>query len=140
MGAIAVGEARYGGFFERLIAYIVDAIIISVVASVLYSPGFLTESGALDALSGLLGFVWTVGYPIYFWANTGQTIGKKLLGLKVVGPDGGTGGIGYGPAVMRLIGYFVSGFVFYLGFLWIIWDSTKQGWHDKIANTHVIKV
>ncbi len=45
----------------------------------------------------------------------------------------------FGKTVMRLIGYFVSSIVIWLGFLWILFDANKQGWHDKIAGTYVVK-
>ena len=48
------------------------------------------------------------------------------------------GPIGFGTAILRLIGYVISGFVLYLGFIWILIDSRHQGFHDKIANTVVI--
>ena len=49
------------------------------------------------------------------------------------------GSITFGVAFLRLIGYLVSGAMFYLGFLWIAVDPRKQGWHDKIAGTVVIR-
>lgn len=130
---------QYAGFGIRLVAYIIDAIIIGVIVGILTGIGRAVNSNALTGLSsgagGLIGFL----YLVYFWATTGQTLGKRAMGLRVVGRDGGTGGIGWGPAILRWIGYLISGFVFLLGFLWIIWDSEKQGWHDKIAGTHVIR-
>ena len=59
-----------------------------------------------------------------------------LLGLQVVSTEGGN--ISYGVAFLRSVGYLVSSFVFCLGFIWIGFDSKKQGWHDKIAGTVVI--
>jgi uncharacterized RDD family membrane protein YckC len=44
-----------------------------------------------------------------------------------------------GKAVLRLIGYFISGIVIWVGFLWILFDANKQGRHDKIAGTYVVK-
>lgn len=135
-----VASSRYGGFVERLFAYIIDGVIIGVAAGVLTGIATATESLGLSILASLIVIVGSIGYFVYFWGTTGQTIGKKVLGLKVVGPNGEQNGIGYGTAFLRLIGYSVSGFLFYLGFLWIIWDPNKQGFHDKIAKTHVIKV
>jgi uncharacterized RDD family membrane protein YckC len=61
-----------------------------------------------------------------------------LIGIKVVSTDGSP--ITIGKAVLRYIGYIVSSLIFCLGFLWVIWDADKQGWHDKIAGTYVVKV
>jgi uncharacterized RDD family membrane protein YckC len=60
-----------------------------------------------------------------------------IMGLKIVTVDGGK--LTIGKAVLRIVGYFVSSIIVYLGFLWVIWDKDKQGWHDKIAGTYVVK-
>ena len=60
-----------------------------------------------------------------------------LLGLKVVSTDGGS--VTFWQAVRRFVGYILS-FFLYLGYLWILIDNRRQGWHDKIANTQVIYV
>ena len=60
-----------------------------------------------------------------------------MMGLKVVrAADGGP--VSFGTGIVRLIGYLISGIVLDLGFLWILVDGKRQGWHDKIANTVVI--
>jgi len=68
----------------------------------------------------------------------GATIGKQIMKLKVIGTDGRMP-IGYGNAFIRLIGKMISSIVIFLGYIWIIFDKEKQGWHDKIANTFVVK-
>jgi len=95
----------------------------------------LGDSGSL--LASLLSIVIAFGYLIYFWTTTGQTPGKKMMGLKVIATDGAT--LNVSKAVMRIIGYMVSGAILYLGFIWILFDTNKQGWHDKIAGTYVVK-
>jgi len=62
------------------------------------------------------------------------------LGVRVVTEEGQP--IATGRAIVRYFGYilcFLSAILFCLGFLWIGWDSRKQGWHDKLANTYVVK-
>jgi hypothetical protein len=63
-------------------------------------------------------------------------VGKMTVGIKVVGADGQppTGG----RALLRYVGYALSGLVLSLGFLWVIFDRKRQGWHDKIAGTYVV--
>jgi uncharacterized RDD family membrane protein YckC len=134
------------GFLVRLVAYIIDAIIIAIpnaIIQAIFMGGLQSDSpgggAVIMALIGsLLVLVWSVGYLVYFWTTSGQTIGKKVMGVKVVTTDGEL--VGVGKAILRIIGYAISGIVFYLGFIWIIFDSEKQGWHDKIAGTYVIKV
>jgi uncharacterized RDD family membrane protein YckC len=68
----------------------------------------------------------------------GATVGKKVFGMKVVKEDGSP--IGFWRSLLRhTIGYWVSGLVFGLGFIWIGFDPHKQGWHDKIAGTYVVR-
>lgn len=43
-------------------------------------------------------------------------------------------------AIVRVIGYYIGGAILLLGFLWALWDPNRQGWHDKLANTYVVKV
>ncbi len=102
------------------------------------SAGAAVEVSGMMVIGYLIMLIWSVGYMLYFWSTSGQTPGKAILGLKIVRADGGAK-LGLGKAILRLIGYAISGIVIYLGFLWIIWDKEKQGWHDKIAGTYVIK-
>jgi uncharacterized RDD family membrane protein YckC len=86
----------------------------------------------------LLIAVASLAYFPYFWATSGSTPGMRMMGLKVVRDSDG-GPISGGQAVMRLIGYWVSGAVFYLGYIWIFIDKRHRGWHDLIAGTLVVQ-
>jgi uncharacterized RDD family membrane protein YckC len=77
-------------------------------------------------------------YFPFFWARGGQTPGMRVFRLRVV-RDADGGPIGWGPAILRLIGFWVSSAVFYLGFIWIFIDKRRRGWHDLIAGTVVIE-
>ena len=124
------------GFFPRFVAYIIDAIIVGVVVTIVSAVfGVLGDAGA--AIGQLVGFVVGIAYYIYFWSSTGQTLGKKVMGLKIVTTDGGK--LSMGGAFIRLVGYVISSVVLELGFIWILFDKDKQGWHDKIAKTYVVK-
>lgn len=98
------------------------------------------ELGAVTAISlsfsllaGLLGLIYYVGLTAQ-----GATLGKRVFGLKVVQEDGSPPG--FGRALLRqTVGYWISSAVFYLGFLWIAFDDQKQGWHDKISQTYVVR-
>lgn len=137
--ATGFSAQQYAGFGVRLLVYIIDAVIIGIIVAILTAIGRRVNSDFLVGLSTGVGGVVGFFYLVYFWATTGQTPGKRLLGLRVVGRDDGINGIGWGPAIIRWIGYLISGAIFFLGFLWIIWDRQKQGWHDKIAGTHVAR-
>lgn len=118
---------KYAGFGVRLMAFLIDVIVLGVVSSMF---GRLIPFYARPLVGAL--------YYVVLWVNwNGQTIGKKAMALKVVREDGKP--VTYTEAVIRYLGYFVSGLPLLLGFFWVIWDEKKQGWHDKIAKTLVVK-
>jgi uncharacterized RDD family membrane protein YckC len=136
---------------ERLVAYIVDALIVSLVvlagvvllvsffsAAAGGDPGAVGAAGGVGALVLLVILVISIGYFPWFWARGGQTPGMRLFGLRVVRDRDG-GPVGAGQAILRLIGYWVNGIVLYIGFIWIFVDDRRRGWHDLIAGTVVIK-
>lgn len=152
VGDEVVLEGEPAGFWIRFLAYLIDSIILSLLMAVIWAPSvFITiraatsgeAPGALAAilpfLSFLLGTAAALGYILWFWANRGATPGKKMLGLKIVREDGEEP-IGWGTAFMRLVGYMVSGFVLYIGFLMIAFNPEKKGLHDMIAKTRVLKI
>ncbi len=94
-------------------------------------------TGAFILLYFLMSLFISMLYFTYFHGATGKTPGKMIFGLQVVQATGEkmTFGIGF----LRWVGYLISGLVFYIGFIWIAFDGKKQGWHDKIAGTVVIR-
>ena len=101
-------------------------------------------SGILRAVMGMaggegLGLVISLGYYTYFHGKTGQTPGDAVMSIRVVDFRAGTGEpIGYGRALGRALMSIVSGVVLLLGYLWMIWDSEKQTWHDKVVGSVVV--
>ena len=135
---------EYARAGDRLLAAIIDVVVIlvsiGVVAVAVVVVSFLGDAVAITAT--VLGVVAYVGIPVYIYvvmtAKTGQTVGKRLLGIKVVDAQGNVPSIG--TVLMReILGKLVSSSFLYVGYLWIIFDSRVQGWHDKIANTFVVK-
>ncbi len=119
---------QYVGFWRRVAAYLIDAVVIFVIDIFLN----VLHLGALGVIAGLV-------YFVYFWSQqNGQTPGDQALKIRIVREDGKQIDIMTG--VIRYIGYIVSAFVIFLGFLWVIWDKKKQGWHDKMAGTVVVRV
>jgi len=75
---------------------------------------------------------------IHFYLRRGQSFGKRFIGVRVVRIDGRP--IDYQTAVLRhIVGYPLSLLFFGLGIVWVLWDRRRQGWHDKLAKTVVIK-
>jgi uncharacterized RDD family membrane protein YckC len=140
------------GAGARLGAYLIDAIILGVIGFVVgmclgvsavttTRSSFSSSSSvsSLQCVSYLLGLGMQIAYYCYFLtAWNGQTPGKRALKIRVVRLDGEP--ITAGTALARnVFGYFISGIVVWLGFLWILFDERGQGWHDKIAGTMVIR-
>lgn len=120
----------YAGFWRRLAAALIDGIILSIINGIVM---------AISPQTGMwLGTFIGIAYIVGFWTwNNGQTPGKMALGIRIVKTDGSP--ISFGVAILRYIGYWVSSIILYIGFLMIAWDSKKQGLHDKIAGTYVVR-
>jgi uncharacterized RDD family membrane protein YckC len=153
----AMTGRRYGGFWRRSFAFFIDEVILYFVTLILFLIGLLAlglKGKALDHMlatsegvtsgMGLFGLLYIAAsllagmtYFTWFHGVGGRTPGKMLLGLRVIQASGDpmTPGI----AFLRWVGYLISGPVFCLGFLWIAFDGRKQGWHDKIAATLVVR-
>ncbi len=103
----------------------------------------LTQNGEMGTFVFMtlgLGLLAALIQMLYYTILTarGATVGKKVFGMRVVTADGQN--IGFGRSLLRhTVGYFISGIVFGLGFIWIGFDPHKQGWHDKIARTYVVR-
>jgi uncharacterized RDD family membrane protein YckC len=144
-GQVPAGVGNlYGGatgpranFGQRLLASFVDGVLLSIPSFVLGAA--VGNGGGLVAVY-LLIFVGEIAYfGLLEGGATGQTIGKRAAGIRVI--DTRTGGpIGFWRAVLRLVGRIPSAVVCYLGYFWMLWDSEKQCWHDKIANDYVVPV
>jgi uncharacterized RDD family membrane protein YckC len=134
----------YGGFWIRVVAYIIDAIILGIVGGIisvpigvnysdlnnLSSPAARTSNGIDLVLSFL--------YFTLLWSYMGASLGQRVLGLRVV--DATTGQpISFGKAAIRWLGLFISFLVCLIGVIWVAFDSRKQGWMDKIAGTVVVR-
>lgn len=75
---------------------------------------------------------------IAFWLMKQATPGKFAISAKIV--DAKTGGEpSIGQCIIRYLAYFLSTIPLCLGFIWVAFDSRKQGWHDKIAGTVVVR-
>lgn len=153
-------QGQYAGFVTRLIAFFIDQLILVVTIFVANTAVLLVLSffdispesissgmdagNQFDTILGLilvgvafaLNFLFYYGYFIFFWMLVGQTPGKMVMGVRVVSTNGRP--LSFFQSVRRLIGYFISMVVLFMGFLWILVSDTRQGWHDKFASTYVI--
>jgi len=144
---------EYGGFGPRLIAYLIDVVIVGIVVTVImllaiaigFASGDLVVgqapgNGAVAPLivGAVAVTVISISYFPWYWMHGGATPGMRMFGLRVVRDrDGGT--ISLGSAVARVIGMWVSSAVMYIGFIWVFVDKRRRGWHDLIGGTVVVR-
>jgi uncharacterized RDD family membrane protein YckC len=133
----------YAGFGWRLLAYIIDSLIVGIpfgIVAALIRTSF--NSGGYYGLQGLESLVF-IGYLAYMWSSRGQTIGMIPFNLKVV--DAETGGpLTMAKALIRAVVLYAEllfciCIVGLVGALWMIWDPRRQAIHDKAAGTVVLK-
>jgi len=148
-------DSHYGGFWRRFVAFSTDKLILATIGFVMFilgsvafglgiSPFDLAEEPENFFALGMQVMViyqaitlfLDMAYFTYFHGTTGQTPGKRLMGLRVVLDTGEA--LTLGTAFLRWVGYIASFVPFFMGFLWAGADRRKQGWHDKIAGTVVI--
>ena len=134
------------GFGHRLAATLLDGVFVFFLSMMvglvvglvtglldLYTPN---RPFRVDLIIVIAMIVFSIAYYVVAWTRSGQTIGHATLGIKVVGADGET--ISWSKAFLRYIGYIISAAIASLGFMWVLWDKKRQGWHDKIAGTYVV--
>jgi uncharacterized RDD family membrane protein YckC len=149
----------YAGFWIRFVAAVIDGIIVGVPLAILFfvveGPAFRSYTDCINSAGSYASCGSIYGYGsiqyfnlatilvqlVYFsvlWSSFGGTLGQRVLGLHVV--DAATGGrIGIGRAIGRYIGYLISAAVLLIGLIWAAFDPRKQGWHDKMASTFVVR-
>lgn len=135
--------ASYAGFWIRLLASLIDSVLIMlIIAPVLYAYYGDSYFSLNRDSSGAIDYLLNYGFPllatILFWVYRSATPGKMILKLKIVKADNGEP-LDSATAVLRYVGYYVSLFGLGLGFIWIAFHPKKQGWHDLIARTVVVK-
>jgi len=137
----AIGRLASPG--KRLGAHVLDWIIPLVAFFLIFvTAGIGAATGTIvgGSISVILGFLLLMTYVI--WAlklfKNGTTPGKKLLGMRVIKEDGTPAGF-FTMLIREWVGKPISGLILSLGFLWILFDRDKQGWHDKLMSTYVIE-
>jgi uncharacterized RDD family membrane protein YckC len=120
------------GFWRRFGGWLIDGIILGVVAFILAA----TLKGAGNAIGLLVSLAY---FTLFVGGRRGQTPGMSAVGVRVISFDG-SGPIGYGRAAIRWIGGYVSAIPLGLGYFWMLWDKEKQCWHDKFASDVVVPV
>jgi len=124
---------EYAGFWRRFVAFFVDSLILGCFSAFFIGMFFANS----PQVGSIITSIFAVGYILVFWTLGGQTPGKLVMKVTIVKTDGND--ISIKTAILRLIGYIISTILILTGHLMIAFNGRKQGLHDKIAGTYVIK-
>lgn len=135
---VSTNAPKYAWFWIRLVAMIIDGIILGIIGYLLFwSEAANVSDGSVnisfDGWRILVPIIYTIG----FWIWKSATPGKMALGLIITDEKGKP--LDWKKAILRYIWYIISAIVFCIGFIRVAFDAKKQGWHDKIAKTYVVK-
>ncbi len=140
-------QIEYAGFWRRLLGFSLDMLMISVVTSAIslallgpeyllhvqHGSALIASDWRIAALEQGLPAIWAIG----FWLMWMATPGKLLMDCQIVDANS-LGRARTSQLVIRYLAYILSALPLGLGFLWILFDKRKQGWHDKLAGTVVM--
>jgi uncharacterized RDD family membrane protein YckC len=129
---------RYGGFWIRFLAAIIDAVLLNVIGFAMF--GILSAGSrtfGLDGVFVLIAIALAAAYEAWFIAEYGATPGKMICRLKVVMPGGGN--VSFTRALGRHFAKYLSVFTLYIGFIMAGLDQQKRSLHDRLCDTRVVK-
>lgn len=145
---------QMASFLERAVALFIDSIIVGIGSYIIIIPlailagiaGISMPSEYGDAFGVLfiiglyfLMLLAPISYFIYFYTTSGQTLGKKVMNIKVV-RIADHSYMSWGRVLLReIVGRFVSSLLFGLGYFWYFSSNKRQAWHDSISDTVVVK-
>jgi len=133
---------KYAGFWIRVGAYIIDAVILTVIQLlvIIISGGFdALLTGTTNTIPSLISILISFLYFAGMESSSKQaTLGKMALGLKVTDLHGQQ--ISFAKATGRYFAKILSAIILLIGYIMVAFDSKKQGLHDKLANTYVLEV
>ncbi len=136
-------ELEFAGFWSRSGAAIIDTILLMLITmpiliSIYGTDYFTSEEVFAGSWDCLISWVVPAFATIIFWIYRAATPGKMAIKARIL--DANTGNAAStGQLIGRYLAYFVSILPFFLGIFWIAFDKRKQGWHDKLAGTVVVK-
>lgn len=139
----AVVDLEYVGFWPRVWASIIDTVLMLIISMPLlmsiYGKNYFSMTGVLQGPADfIISYILPAVIVIIFWSSQNATPGKMAIGAKIV--DASTGEApSLGQYIGRYFGYFLSSIPFFLGLMWVGFDRKKQGWHDKVAGTVVVR-
>ena len=144
VSAVPAARVPYAGIATRAVALATDAAIaqaivlavgavIALVGSLVGDPEFGTVAKVLAACAWA---AFVGAYFVVFWTTAGQTPGMRLLGLRVLGPDGGHPAMGR--SIIRLAGLVAAIIPAFAGFIPVLVDDRRRALQDFVAHTVVV--
>ena len=136
-------DMEYVGFWPRVGATVIDAIIIWVITlpilTMIYGAEYWHDTKLIHGPAEIIvSWIFPVVATVWLWVATGQTPGKMAIGARVVDAETGER-LTVWQALGRYFSYFLSMIGLFVGYFWVGLDPKKQGWHDHIAGTVVIR-
>jgi len=134
-------EFIIAGFNERFLAYLIDTLpfvfLNYYTLTLAIKNGFITYSSSIETKWKIIWSIIFIIYETIFTSGGRRTIGKKILGIKVISKDGNN--LSLSKAFIRAIGYFISSFTFNIGYLLALTNSKRISLHDFLASSLVVK-
>jgi len=136
-------DIEYAGFWVRVGASIIDTILMMAITFplLIFIYGwkyFGSEKLIAGPADFLISWVLPAVAMVLVWTKRQATPGKAALSLRVLDADTGDA-LSLGQSIRRYLAYFVSVIPLGMGMIWVGFDSRKQGWHDKLANSVVVR-
>lgn len=138
-----MGKLEYAGFWIRLWAFVIDSFLLMLITYpilfLIYGNQLLiSDKIILGKADFIISFVLPFIGTVLFWVYKQATLGKMAIDSKIVDSETGKP-VSTARLIGRYFAYFISVIPVGLGFLWIAFDNKKQGWHDKLCGTVVIR-
>lgn len=136
-------DLEYVGFWPRVGASLIDTVLLGVIIwpilTAFYGESYWSsESFVRGPMDFLLSWVFPAVAVIIFWVTKQATPGKMAISAKIVDAESGLSP-STGQCIGRYLAYFLSMLPLFLGLIWVGFDGRKQGWHDKLAGTVVVR-
>ena len=157
----APGEELGWVTIRRFFAAILDLIVMVIIFVILGIAGVVEAADPeedFNVVSSVVSAIIVLIYYVGLTATLGQTLGKMALGIKVVNVDGEKPGFGavltrevivrvlgtvlavvLGPVIDPGLGSAIGGVVALIAIIWLLFDSRRQGLHDRVAKTFIVK-
>ena len=135
-------DLEYTGFWLRVWASLIDTVLMLLITMpalfAIYGRDYWDNQGYYGPADFVISYIIPAILVIALWYKLGGTPGKSAIGATIV--DARTGGRPtVTQCIIRYVGYYLSMIAFFLGFFWVGFDARKQGWHDKLAGTVVVR-